>query len=64
MSKTDRSQQLLNWLNSEKKKDERELDFGKKKIIREIQSIKKEGMFPKPVKVTLWQRIKVMIWGN
>jgi len=54
----------LNWLNSEKKKDERELDFGKKKIIREIKSIKKEGMFPKPIKLTLWQRIKIMIWGN
>ena len=34
MSKTDRSQQLLNWLNSEKLKDKRELDKEKEKLIK------------------------------
>ena len=35
MSKTDRSNQLLNWFSSEKLKDQRELDKGKEKLIKE-----------------------------
>ena len=38
MSKTDRSQQLLNWFDSEKLKDQRELDREKEKIINQISS--------------------------
>jgi hypothetical protein len=64
MSKTDRSQQLLNWLTSEKLKDQRELDLGKEKIINEIKGIKKEGLFPKPVKMSLWKKIKVILLGQ
>ena len=48
MSKTDRGQQLLNWFNSEKLKDQRELDRNKEKMIREIKGLDKEILFPKP----------------
>lgn len=64
MSKTDRSQQLMNWLNSEKLKDQRELDNGKKKLINDIKKIKKEDIFPKPKKLTLWERIKIILLGR
>ena len=36
MSKTDRGQQILGWLNSEKKKDLKELEVNKEKIIKEL----------------------------
>ncbi len=64
MSKTDRSQQLLNWLNSEKLKDQRELDNTKKKLISDIKKINKEELFPKPKKLTLWQKIKIILLGR
>jgi hypothetical protein len=64
MSKTDRSQQLLNWFNSEKLKDQLELDRNKQKIVNDIKKIKKEDLFPKPVKLTLWQKIKVILLGK
>jgi hypothetical protein len=64
MSKTDRSQQLLNWFNSEKLKDQRELDKGKEKIIKEIKGLTKDDLFPKPKKITLWQKIRVILLGQ
>jgi hypothetical protein len=64
MSKTDRSQQLLNWLNSEKLKDQKELDRTKQRIVKEIINIKKEDLFPKPIKVSLWQKIKIILLGK
>jgi len=64
MSKTDRGQQLLNWLNSEKLKDQKELDRTKQKIVKEIINIKKEDLFPKPIKVSLWQKIKIILLGK
>ena len=64
MSKTDRSQQLLSWLESEKKKDLKDLDFAKLREIREIKKINKEEIFPKPKKLTLWQKLKVLLLGN
>jgi hypothetical protein len=64
MSKTDRGQQLLNWLTSEKLKDQRELDREKEKIIKQIKGIQKENLFPKPVKLSLWKKIKILILGQ
>jgi hypothetical protein len=64
MSKTDRSQQLLNWFNSEKLKDKRELDRQKEKIVREIKGLKKDELFPKPVKLSLWKKIKIILLGK
>jgi hypothetical protein len=64
MSKTDRSQQLLNWFSSEKLKDQRELDRQKEKIIKEIKGLKKDELFPNPVKLSLWKRIKIILLGK
>ena len=64
MSKTDRSQQLLNWFDSEKLKDQRELDREKEKIINQINGVKKENLFPKPVKLSLWKKIKIILLGQ
>jgi hypothetical protein len=64
MSKTDRSQQLLNWFNSEKLKDQRELDKNKEKLVREIKGLKKEDLFPEPVKISLWNKIKIILLGR
>jgi hypothetical protein len=64
MSKTDRSQQLLNWFNSEKLKDQRELDREKEKIVKEIKGIRKDELFPKPVKLSLWKKIKIILLGR
>lgn len=64
MSKTDRSQQLLNWFNSEKLKDQKELDRQKEKIIREIKGLKKDELFPKPVKLSIWKKIKILLLGK
>jgi hypothetical protein len=64
MSNTDRSQQLLNWFNSEKLKDQRELNRQKEKIVREIKGLKKDELFPKPVKLSLWKKIKIILLGK
>ena len=64
MSKTNRNQSILNWLESEKLKDSKDIENTKRKYIEEIQNIKKEELFIIPKKLTLWQKIKILIWGN
>jgi hypothetical protein len=64
MSKTDRSQQLLNWFNSEKLKDQRDLNKNKEKLVREIKGLRKEDLFPAPVKISLWNKIKIILLGR
>jgi hypothetical protein len=54
----------LNWLNSEKLKDQKELDRTKQRIVKEIINIKKEDLFPKPIKVSLWEKIKIILLGK
>jgi hypothetical protein len=54
----------LGWLNSEKKKDLKELEVNKEKIVKELRGLNKDQLFPKPKKFSVWQRIKIMIWGN
>jgi hypothetical protein len=54
----------VNWLTSEKLKDQRELDREKEKIIKEIKGMKKENLFPKPVKLSIWKKIKILILGQ
>lgn len=59
-----REQQILKWLQNEQKKDELEVKSSKQKLINELKSIKKEEMFKKEqkiVKLTLWQRIKIIL---
>ena len=64
MSKTDRNQQLLNWLNSEKYKDQNDLNHHKNKFISDLKKIKKEELFREPEKLSLWKKIKVFILGK
>ena len=64
MSKTNRNQSIVNWLESEKLKDNREIENTKKKYIDELRKIKKEELFTIPKKLTLWQKIKILILGN
>jgi hypothetical protein len=59
-----RTEKILNWLTSEKNKDERELEREKKLFIQQIKKIKKDDLFPKPKKLTLWQKIKILILGT
>lgn len=64
MSQTDKNQQLLNWLNKEKKKDEIELESSKKTFIKEIKKFNKDDFFSQKKKNnSLWIRIRKMIWG-
>jgi hypothetical protein len=64
MSKTNRNQSILNWLESEKLKDNKDIENTKRKYIEEIRNIKKEELFVIPKKLTLWQKIKILILGN
>ena len=64
MSKTNRNQSILNWLESEKQKDSKDIENTKRKYIEEIRNIKKEELFVIPKKLTLWQKIKILILGN
>jgi hypothetical protein len=59
-----RQEKILQWLNSEKAKDEKELQREKDVLIRKIKKLKKEDLFPQPKKLTLWQKIKILILGN
>ncbi len=59
-----RTEKILNWLTSEKNKDQRELEREKKLFIQQIKKIKKDDLFPKPKKLTLWQKIKILILGT
>jgi hypothetical protein len=56
----------LSWLDKEKEKDNLEIKSTKQKFISEIKGLKKENLFEKPkeVKLTLWQRIKIVLLGN
>lgn len=63
--KTERYQSILNWLDKEKKKDKIQLEKSKSDFINQIKSIKKDDLFkPQEVKLTLWQRIRRVIWGH
>lgn len=64
METTDKTHQLLSWLEKEKTKDKVELDSNKKKFINEIRKLKKEELIKTPQKINLWKRILIMIWGR
>jgi hypothetical protein len=51
----------LNWLNKEKKKDQIQLEKEKETLINEIKGLSKEELFPKNKKMTLWQKIKIIL---
>jgi hypothetical protein len=51
-------------LESEKLKDSKDIENTKRKYIEDIRNIKKEELFVIPKKLTLWQKIKILILGN
>lgn len=61
---TEQSQRMINWLEKEKTKDNVELSISKKKLVNEIKQLDRTIIFPKKKKLTLWQRIKIMILGT
>ena len=62
--KSEKNQIALNWLTSEKDKDSRSLEVNKKKLIQEIKKYKKTDLIPIPKKLTIWQKIKILILGR
>ena len=56
-------ERLLNWLKSEKSKDQTELDREKKLFADQLLKMKKEELFNKK-KESLWKKIKNLLWGN
>lgn len=60
---TQDNQKILNWLKSEKEKDDRFIKLSKEKYISEIKKLKKSDLFIKQPKLSLWQKIRMMIFG-
>lgn len=54
-------QKQLESLNSLRNKLNNELDVEKKRTAEFIKKIKKDDLFPKPKKLTLWQRIRKVL---
>lgn len=54
-------QKQLESLNSLRNKLNNELDIEKKKTAEFIKNFRKDDLFPKPKKITLWQRIKKVL---
>jgi hypothetical protein len=59
-----KNQQLLDWLKSEQQKDSKEIEAYKRKILKDLKSLNREDLVPKPKKITLWQRIKILLLGS
>ncbi len=57
----------IQWLEKEIKKDNKELNSLKIKLINEISGLSKGDILPKPPeqpkKMTLWQRIRKVLMG-
>lgn len=64
MKATPQNQRILNWLESEQKKDKKELEAQKRIFAEQVKKLKKEDMFRKPKKLTLWQKLKMIILGT
>jgi len=54
-------QSQINWLKNEFEKDEKELNREKEELIKKIKKYKKEDILPKKNKLTIWQRIKMIL---
>jgi hypothetical protein len=63
MNKPLENLKLLNWLEKQKQNDNNEIKFQKEKLISEIKKIKKDDLFLKKKKLTLWERIKITLLG-
>ena len=57
------SNKMLQWYEKELLKDKIELDKEKNDLIKKLKGLSKDDIIPKPVKLTLWQRIKKVLMG-
>lgn len=55
------AEKMINWLESEKKKDSEKTNQYKKKLINQIK--KDKILIPEPEKITLWKRIRKVLIG-
>ena len=51
----------IQWLQNEVKKDQEDLEKEKLDFINQIKKYKKEDLISVPKKITLWQRIKMVL---
>ena len=57
---------MQDWLKNEIKKDKKELELEKLKVLNELKKFKKEEIIPNKtneVKLTLWKKLKKMLLG-
>jgi hypothetical protein len=64
MSKKNKVQLEILRSQSEERKDATQVEQIKQSYIREIKKIKKEELFTLPKKLTLWQKIKILLLGS
>jgi hypothetical protein len=64
MSKKDKIQLEILRSQSEERKDATQVEQIKQSYIREIKKLKKEELFTLPKKLTLWEKIKILLLGN
>lgn len=55
------TQKMLNYLKSSLKNDENEIENNKKEFVDFISQLKKDDLFKKPKKLTLWQKIRKVL---
>lgn len=66
MGTVQRNQKILNWIQSEKNKDQKELEREKLEFAKQIKQLSKDEMFKKnkKPKLSLWKKIKLILLGN
>lgn len=66
MGTAHQNQKILNWIQSERNKDLKELERQKQTLIKQMKGLKKEDLFKKDEKpkLTLWKKIKLILLGS
>lgn len=55
------TQKMLDYLKSSLKNDEKEIENNKKEFVDFITQMKKDDLFKKPKKLTVWQKIRKIL---
>ena len=56
-----RQEKLYEWFKSETERDEQFVEKTRSDLIKNLQGIKKDDIFPKVQKMTIWQRIRKVL---
>ena len=56
-----RQEKLYEWFKSETERDEQFVEKTKSDLIKNLQGIKNDDIFPKVQKMTIWQRIRKVL---